>query len=82
MVIQKTMKNDFEIGREYERIASYVFFHLFLGWACVIMSPIWFLFSVWDFNTRVYGGIGLFIFGLLVLSLGYSEKKQLKQLKQ
>ena len=74
------MTDDFETGREYERIDKNKFFHLFLGWGCVIMSPIWFFFSTWSFKMRFYGGIGILAFGLLALSLGYLEKKQLKEL--
>ena len=77
MSLQKTMTEEFEKGREYERINSQKSQHLFLGWGFIIMSPIWFFFSVWDFNVKFYGGIGLFVFGLLWLYVARSEKKQL-----
>ena len=56
--------------------------HLLLGWTCVVMAPIWFLFSVWDFKTRLCGLIGLSLFGIASLYLGYSEKKELKKIKE
>ena len=71
------MKNEFEKGREYERISHDLFFHKFLGWACLVMAPIWYFFSVWNFNTRINGWAVLTIFGCLALLLGYSESKKL-----
>jgi len=50
-------------------------FHCFLGWACLIMSPIWYFLSVWDFNQRYYGAIFLFIIGVTSLKIYEDEKK-------
>jgi len=65
--------NRFEEGIEYERKRREISFYLLLGWACVIMSPIWFFFSVWDLSTRLKGSIFLIVFGSLSLYLGYKK---------
>lgn len=76
------MTKEFEKGREYERISYYISFHKYLGWACLVMAPIWYFFSVWDFNTKIYGWGALTIFGCLALWLGYSEAKELEKIKK
>lgn len=76
------MVDEFEKGREYERESHNIFFHKFLGWACLIFSPIFYFFSVWDFNVRVNGWAFLTLFGSCLLLLAYSEDKQLKKLEK
>lgn len=78
----KTKEELIELGRELERLESSKFRYLWMGWCCTIMGPFWFFLSVWDFKTRFYGMIGLLVFGILSLYLGYSEKRELKELKQ
>lgn len=67
------MNKEFQKGVEYERKRREISFYLFLGWACIIMSPIWFFFSVWDFPTRLKGSIILMVIGILGLYLGYKR---------
>ena len=69
----------FEKGREYERKRHDAFFHKFLGWTCLILAPIYYFFSIWDFSNRVYTWAGLTLFGCFTLLLYYSEIKELKQ---
>ena len=76
------MKKEFEKGMEYEVKRKNISFHLFMGWSCLVLSPIWFFFSFWDFRTRFLGGIVLLIFGLLSLWLGYSEIKEIKKIER
>lgn len=73
------MESDFEKGIKYERLSSSSFRYLLIGWTLVIVSPIWFFFSVWDFSQRFWGLIVLLGFGLLTLSVGYSERKEMKK---
>jgi len=41
----------------------------FMGWSCIIFSPIMFFFSVWELNERIKMSIFLLLFGLLALSI-------------
>lgn len=80
---QCDLKNskEFEKGRAYERISDDSFFHLFFGWACIIMAIAWFFFSVWSFKQRVWGMFYLLVFGIVSLYIGYSNKRKLEKLK-
>ena len=75
------MTTEFEKGREYEHQRRQRAFHLFLGGSCLVLSPIWFFFSVWDFQQRLYGLLFFLVIGSLSLWLGYSGKKEIKELK-
>jgi hypothetical protein len=69
---------EFERGREYESKNHLRWEHTFFGWATLVMAPIFYFISVWDFNTKVNTWAGLTIFGCMALLLAYSEKKELK----
>jgi hypothetical protein len=52
---------------------------LFLGVVCIVMSPVWFFFSVWDYETRRNGAIYLLLFGVMAL-WSYREGVILKEI--
>lgn len=74
-------EQDFEKGREYENLSHRVFFHLLLGYSCLVFGLAFLFFSVWDFKTRFYSWLGLWTFGIMSLLIGYSDKKKLKEYK-
>ena len=71
--------NDFERGQEYADLSRDKAFYLYTGYALLVGAPIWFFFSVWDFNKRFYGSIELLVLSLLFLLSGYDKKKQMKK---
>jgi len=77
------MRNKFELGREYERKDSNKRLYLFLGYGTIIWSI---LFSIGYYFTptksNMYTSLFLLFFGLFFLYVGYSEKKELKKLKE
>lgn len=78
------MKNsqiEFEKGMRYADLQRSLSFHKYLGWGMLVMAPIWFFFSVWEFNTRVNGWAAMTLFGSISLLLAYSEKRELKDIK-
>lgn len=75
------MVSKFEKGMRYEKLRANSFFHKFLGWACIVLSPILSLFSLGILKIRFVCDLFLFIFGLLSLYLGYSEAKEMREME-
>jgi hypothetical protein len=76
------MKNNFEKGREYERLYSSKRFHLFFGWSCTVAGIIFIIPKLLFVNySFISVPITLIILGGLSLYLGYSERKELKEIK-
>ena len=69
------MESEFEKGIEYESKRRNVSFHLFLGWSCVILSPVFLFLSTWGSKPKIGGAIGILVIGGVSLWLGYSERK-------
>lgn len=76
------MESEFEKGAEYERKRRDVFFHLSLGWICVILSPIWFYFLKVNFIQRLSMMFCLLFVGIIGLWVGYSKRKEIKKIEK
>lgn len=72
------MNEEFKKGREYERKHTSMSLHFWMGGGCLTMAPVWFFFSVWDFDTKLKGWVSLTLFGAMSLLLAYSDKKEIK----
>lgn len=74
--------NQFEKGREYERLYDSMRLHLVFGYGCIFGSMLFLVGYIFNIFIQDYVNavcyLLLLFFGFFSLYLGYSEKKELK----
>lgn len=74
------MTNEFDKGREFERLKENMRWYLWLGYGSIIYLVIFVLAELSNHSiNNIYTIIALFLFGNANLYLGYSAKKELKE---
>lgn len=75
----KRMTNlDFEKGVAYAKAKESMRFHLFLGYGIIIFLGFYVITSIFRHHLDDIGFmVGLLVFGLISLWLGYDEKKEI-----
>ena len=74
------MTTEFNKGIEYEKLRRDMVHHLWLGWGSLIFFVL--LLFAPDEGLIASAGLMSLMFSILALNLGYSERKQLKEMKK